>query len=217
MTAVFRGQHTRIIIMSTFPYSLSSPLELTGYDDHLSFVFHPGMLFDSVRKWWSPHGQRPSPHEGLDLCLLQVPGRIPKPLPANSPVLAGAPGRVAAVIPDFLGQSVIISHGLDQRGSKEWISLLAHIDPHPDIEEGLLLESSQEIGRTRTFAKPWGMLCHLHLSLGLLQTPKNYDLTWPELTKRNRVHFIDPLPLLPISSMVWDDSPEWFAFFKQQA
>ena len=203
--------------MSTFPFSLSSPLDLSGYDDHISFVFHPGMLFDSERKWWSPHGQRPSPHEGLDLCLLQLPGQAPKPLPADTPVLAAAPGRVRAVIPDFLGQSVIISHGQDQTGSKEWISLLAHIDPHPDIGEGLFLESGQELGRTRTFAKPPGMLCHLHLSIGLLLTPRNYDLTWPELTKRNRVHFIDPFPLLPIVSIVWNDSQEWFAFLEQQA
>ncbi len=94
---------------------------------------------------------------------------------------------------------------------------MAHIDPHPNIGEGLFLESGQELGRTRTFAKPPGMLCHLHLSIGLLLTPRNYDLTWPELTKRTRVHFIDPLPLLPIASIVWNDSQEWFAFLEQQA
>ena len=201
--------------MSTFPFPFSAPLDLSGYGEHIFFVFHPGMLFDSELKWWTP-GNRRSPHEGSDLCLLQLPGRAPKPLQADIPVLAGAAGRVAAVIPDFLGHSVIISHGLDQTGSKEWISLLAHIDTHPDIEEGLFLESGQELGLTRTFAKPRGMLCHLHLSIGLLLTPKIYDLTWPELTKRNRVSFIDPLPLLPIVSMVWDNSQEWFAFLERQ-
>jgi murein DD-endopeptidase MepM/ murein hydrolase activator NlpD len=200
--------------MSTFPFSLSSPLDLSGYGDNISFVFHPGMLFDSERKWWSPQGQRLSPHEGLDLCLLQLPGQAPEPLPADTPVLAAAPGRVVAMTPDFLGQSVIISHGQDQTGSKEWISLLAHIDTHPDIDEGLPLESGQEIGRTKTFTYPRGMLCHLHLSIGLLLTPRNYDLAWPELTQRIRVHFIDPLPLLPIASLVWDDAQEWFAFLE---
>lgn len=198
--------------MSTFPFSLSSPLELSGYDDHISVVFHPGMLFDSSHKWWSPHGQRLSPHEGLDLCLLQLPGQAPEPLPAGTPVLAAAPGRVVAVIPDFLGQSVIISHGQDQTGSKEWISLLAHIDTHPDIEEGLPLESGLEIGRTKAFPHPRGMLCHLHLSLGLLLTPESYDLSWPELVQRERLIFIDPLPLLPIRWTVWRDVQAWFAF-----
>ena len=200
--------------MSTFPYSLSSPLELSGYNPPVSFVFHPGMLFDSERKWWSAHGQRHSRHEGLDLCLVQEPGQDPEPLPEDLPVLSPAPGRVAAVIPDFLGQSVIVSHGQEQTGGGEWISLLAHIRPRPDVEPGTDLEGGQRVGWTKTFPGPRGMLIHLHLSLGLLLTPQSYDLSWPELVSRKQVQFIDPLPFLPLASIVWDEASDWFAFLE---
>ena len=59
-------------------------------------------------------------------------------------------------------------------------------------------------------------MSHLHLSLGLLSTPKDYThLTWPELVKRERLVFIDPLPLLPITWTVWRDAQAWFAFLSR--
>ncbi|MFW5819250.1 MAG: hypothetical protein ACOCVE_05345, partial [Desulfovermiculus sp.] len=173
--------------MPPFPFPLSSPLELSGYEKHISFVFHPGMLFDSDCKWWPPGGKRISRHEGLDLCLVKSPGQEPESVPAGSRVVVPAPGRVVNIIPDFLGHSILVSHGLEPGGNREWISLLAHISPNPAIQIGQDVIPEQTAGWTKIFSRPRGMVSHLHLSFGLLQTPESYDLTWPELTKRDRL------------------------------
>ena len=36
-------------------------------DGFKSWVFHPGMLFQALGKWWGDQGLRAVPHEGLDL------------------------------------------------------------------------------------------------------------------------------------------------------
>jgi murein DD-endopeptidase MepM/ murein hydrolase activator NlpD len=170
------------------------------------------MLFDTDRKWWSPRGTRASTHEGVDLCLIHRPDRDPQPLPEDTPVLAPAGGRIAAMFPDFLGQTVLLSHGLNSSRDHEWFSLLAHIRPHPDLECGMPVKAGSALGWTMRFTRPPGMLCHLHFSLGLFQTRGDYDLSWPELTRRKRVSFFDPLPLLPITAEIWDNPDQWFAF-----
>ncbi len=200
--------------MSVFPFSVSSPLPTKLSSPEISWVFHPGMLFDSELKWWSP-GKRRSPHEGLDLCLLQAWGQNTYPVPAGTAVTPIAPGRVTAIIPDFLDQTVIQSHGLEEDEGREWISLLAHIRPHPDLSPGTELEPGQTVGWTAAFSGPPGMLCHLHLSLGLVHPPYDASLTWPDFVRREHVQFIDPLPLLPVTAIHWPDSQAWFEFVSQ--
>jgi hypothetical protein len=198
--------------MSAFPAPLSVPLGTDLPGPNAAFVFHPGMLFDTDRKWWSPHGTRASSHEGVDLCLIHRPDRGPQPLPADTPALAPAGGWIAAIFSDFLGRTVLLSHGLDSSRDCEWFSLLAHIRPHPDLECGMQVKARSVLGWTKQFTRPPGMLCHLHFSLGLFQSPGDYDLSWPELTRRKRVSFLDPLPLLPITPVIWDHPDQWFAF-----
>jgi murein DD-endopeptidase MepM/ murein hydrolase activator NlpD len=201
-------------IMSFVPHSLSLPLQLRIHNQYPSFVFHPGMLFDSREKWWS-QGKRASSHEGIDLCLIHQPNHNPTPLSAGLPVLSPAPGVVAAIIDDFLGQTVIISHRPACDTHPEWVSLLAHIHPCPELRKGQLIEAGQPVGWTKSFPRPRGMLCHLHLSVGVLLQPKNYTLTWPELIKRDLVDFKDPLPLLASPWEIWHDLSNWFAFLSQ--
>ncbi|MFO7877709.1 MAG: hypothetical protein R6U55_14110 [Desulfovermiculus sp.] len=148
--------------------------------------------------------------------MVKKTGQEPGPVPSGTRVTVPAPGRVVNIIPDFLGHSILISHGLEPGGTREWISLLAHISPHPGIQAGQAVGAEQTAGWTKIFSRPRGMLCHLHLSLGLLSTPKDYALlAWPELVKRERLVFIDPLPLLPIRWTVWRDVHAWFAFLSR--
>jgi murein DD-endopeptidase MepM/ murein hydrolase activator NlpD len=172
------------------------------------------MLFDSREKWWS-QGPRASAHEGIDLCLIHQPNHNPVPLFPGLPVLSAVPGLVVAIIPDFLGQTLIIARKAEGDPHREWITLLAHIQPHPEIRTGQWIEAGQPVGWTKTFPRPRGMLCHVHLSVGALNRPGDYALTWPELVQRNRVDFIDPLLLLDFSWKIWDAASNWFAFLSR--
>ena len=193
--------------MSSFPEQSHCPL-CAGPDT--SWVFHPGMLFDSWEKWWTPDGHRASRHEGLDLCLVQGSDRETRPLQPGTLVTAAAKGRVVATIPDFLGHTVICSHGPTSLSCAEWISLIAHIQLDSRISPGLSVQVNDPLGWSKAFPKPRGMLCHVHLSFGWLQTPGDYALTWPDLVQRKRVSFLDPLTLLSIPALLWTGNHTWF-------
>jgi len=60
-------------------------------------VFKLGMLFDSEEKWWDSPGRRPTPHEGLDICLYQHNVSPQKTIGAGMKVPPVRPGKVVKI------------------------------------------------------------------------------------------------------------------------
>jgi hypothetical protein len=163
--------------------------------DKAEYLFHPGMLFESGEKWWGDLGRRHAPHEGIDLCLYRSGSGRFHPLPPETAVPVFAPGRILAVIDDFLGRTVFVQHEIPQEPSRPFLSIYAHIIPLPDIEAGLALDAGRVIGRISDSPRlPSGMLPHLHLSVGHLAPGLDAaSLSWPRLNKREGIHLLDPL------------------------
>ena len=71
-------------------------------EDLARWLFHPGMTFDSIDKWWGDFGTREFPHEGIDLCLYRDrSGKMHRVGPEiHIPVLHD--GIVRAVFRDYL-------------------------------------------------------------------------------------------------------------------
>jgi hypothetical protein len=63
-------------------------IEQNGISDFSQWFFYSGMLFGSDEKWWGKGGERPEPHEGLDICyyknkaqsLCKLDGQIKVPV-----------------------------------------------------------------------------------------------------------------------------------------
>ncbi len=168
--------------------------------DKAEYFFHPGMLFDSRQKWWGDFGERHAPHEGIDICFYSPSQDKTHPLPPETVVPALSSGRVLAVIDDFLGRTVCVSHDRPTQETIRLLSIYAHITPLSDIEAGLVLDAGQIIGRiNRSLRLPPGMLPHLHLSVGVLDPQTDADsLSWPRLNKRQGIRLLDPLEYISL-------------------
>jgi murein DD-endopeptidase MepM/ murein hydrolase activator NlpD len=159
------------------------------------WCFLPGMLFTARHQWWDQR-QRRTPHEGLDLLyFLDADGGRQALLP-GTPLVAAFAGRVAGSIPDFLGQTVIVRHGIQDREGRWLHSLYGHCRP--------LAAAGQEVQAGEVLAgigpRPPGSSgapAHLHLSLAWLATEiAAARLSWPELAGTPGIRLLDPLRLL---------------------
>lgn len=156
----------------------------------------PGMGFDSPRKWWGDHGERQSVHEGLDVCFLQGSDGSIQAVGPDFKVAPVRPGTVVRICSDFLGQTVILSHGRTGPESGELLSLYAHLEADQGLCTGDRLWAEDILGKTvQSDALPVGMLPHLHISLAWNKRPLAYNhLEWPRLSRREGVCFLNPLP-----------------------
>ena len=159
-------------------------------------VFKPGMGFDSSRKWWGDHGARQSVHEGLDVVFLQGSDASIHPVGSGFKVLPVQHGTMVRLCRDFLGWTVILSHGRTGSESRELLSLYAHLEMDQTLSTGDWVSVEDILGKTvQSDALPADMLPHLHISLAWNERPFAYDhLEWPRLSRRDGIRFLDPLP-----------------------
>jgi hypothetical protein len=180
--------------------------EKLAAENHLStlgfdrFVFLPGMGFDVVKQWWSPTGQRPFSHEGVDLCLFQTHGKGLLRLDETIRVPLMHPGRIVAIIPDFLDRTVIVRHGRHGMAEEDFYTFYGHVTPNAQMAVGDALDEGEvfariadvDLGRTRLPA-------HLHVSAAWCRRlPPVENLTWPLLNRTARSAFFDPLSMLAV-------------------
>lgn len=171
------------------------------------FVLHPGMLFGSRERWWGNPAPRPTPHEGLDLCLWgDDAGRISR-LPDTFRVPAPLPGVVARLLPDFLGLTVCLRHGVEQGGACLY-SLLGHLRPPDDLREGSRVAAGDVLGTLAAPPKPTRVPPHLHLTLAFLAPAQETELLdWGVLGRHEAVRLVDPLPWLRLPHRLTRELP----------
>ena len=169
-----------------------------------NWVFDPGMLFGSCRPWWEPAGQRPAGHEGLDLCLYADASGTIRSLTTGMLVPAFSSGQVAAVILDFLGQSIVLSP------SPDLVIIQAHVQPLPFIEPGIRVEAGEPIAAIAgSGAGPAQLLPHVHISLGRPVPGLDLtSLTWPDINQGQGLELMDPLEFMDCDGQVLEGSPK---------
>jgi hypothetical protein len=159
----------------------------------MRFLLRPGMGFGDTLKWWA-EGSRVSAHNGADLLWYESSGGTGGALDAGAAVPVIAPGRVAAVIPDYIAKSIAVEHAVVE--GRRLMSLYGHIELSEAIQTGQSLQEGYPIGRVAASAKS-AVPAHLHISLALVPEGMPEDiieLTWEALEQR--AVFIDPLPYL---------------------
>lgn len=175
---------------------LEAFLRLNGFDagGFAAWEFLPGMRFGERTAWWRAGSERDLPHEGVDLCGYRAGDGRPVSLPAGTRVPVLWPGEVVAVVADFLGRSVFVSHGVRDAEGRRLHSAYGHLRLSPGMEAGCRLEEGDEVG---TIAGPAGgrgaVPPHLHVTVALIaEAVKAFD--WAALRDPARVRLLDPLP-----------------------
>lgn len=120
----------------------------------LRWIFEPGMLYGSTRKWWHATSERATPHEGLDFfSYLDGTSSEMRDIEIGTPVRPILPGVVCAIFDDFVASTVLISHDVADDSSllhsenpeirmKCWptgqrlLSIYAHVDPPAGLAVG---------------------------------------------------------------------------------
>jgi hypothetical protein len=165
-----------------------------------TWLFYPGMIFGSRKKWWPDTGCRPAAHEGLDICYYRDgSGRVMQFDPGvRVPVMTA--GTILAVCDDFLGRSVFLQHHAGTPG--KLISVYAHIVPYATIVPGYKAAEGEVIGTVAdTTGRKNKMPVHLHITI--LKIPPGLPgahLNWNFICNSGQVILFDPLEIMACNS-----------------
>jgi hypothetical protein len=162
------------------------------------WFFRPGMLFNSLDKWWGDHGERDKPHEGLDICLYKDRQDRILCLDGKTKIPAMVDGVVVRIFNDFLGKSLIVKHDLPKNDSGRFYTIYGHTNPLAGLHVGNIVKGGDIIA---TLVDPidskHNILPHLHISLGWASKYISYDqLDWETIGSRNTLTLLDPLHVI---------------------
>jgi hypothetical protein len=171
-------------------------------DNFKKWSFQPGMLFNSLEKWWGDQGRRATPHEGLDLCSFEDKNGNRKTLDWHIKIPAAFAGEIVKIAPDFLGQSIYISHELFDDGGRQLYSAYGHTIPEDTLKIGSRGAEGQIIAIMSDFSgKKLAIQPHVHITFAWIQVPIVLnDLNWDNLGKNPGMSLIDPLAVLELDS-----------------
>jgi hypothetical protein len=164
-------------------------VELGGLDFR-EWVFSPGMEYGARNLWWGRLSQRPIPHQGVDIALYRSRDGGLRSLASGSVVPLAAPGRIVAVIEDFIGRTVVAMHGEAGDGCLLY-TLYGHLAPRTGVL-GEAFEGGEPVGAV---ARPRGEGVPPHLHLSVAEVPESVSpdtLAWGWLERSPLVRFRDP-------------------------
>lgn len=171
-------------------------IEANGFnpDDFQSWLFCPGMRFDSPDKWWGDLGRRDFPHEGLDFCLYMDGSSRVRRLDQQTRIPVMHDGVVRSVFADYLGQAVVIEHKKTQPEISLLISiyahtgLLDHIKPGVIVKQGDIIATIADTSRSKA-----NILPHLHVTLGHASPDLVYEkFVWNDMRDPGLVYLLNP-------------------------
>ena len=185
-------------------------LQLNHLPDFAQWIFHPGMLFDSRRKWWTQQGLRRSAHEGIDFCLYANQRGSIRSLEPGARVPAMEQGTVVSMQKDLLGNTVFVRHDTFSPDGWPLCSIYAHVQIHAQIAPGSEVSPGDCLASVAAPDKfIAGMLPHLHLSLAWIDPARLLDSgpDWEMINSRTGLQLVDPMRFLSCSHQVKDPSP----------
>jgi murein DD-endopeptidase MepM/ murein hydrolase activator NlpD len=162
--------------------------------DFKRWVFHRGMEFGTLEKWWEDTGRRLTKHEGLDFrCYEDRKGKLAN-LAENTIVPVMYDGMIVKIFPDLLGYSVLVEHDLQGKG-KNLCSIYAHTFPVATLQTGSRVKAGEPIAKICATGKK-SIRPHLHLSVIWMLQSDIIDLSWESMHKEKRLIFCNPLDYL---------------------
>lgn len=194
--------HSEAIKKSGFSEYLISRNELSrkGFSE---WIFHPGMLFESKRKWWGNKTScRPTPHEGLDITYFRNNHGEIKCVDEMIKIPVMYSGVVKKISDDdFLGKSIYVTHeDITGKDGRILHSIYAHSCPYDGIREGTFLDAGDIVCRVVDFKKTKAQMIH-HLHISTVFLPEDFPLEhmcWNIMATSERDSLKDPLSFMDI-------------------
>jgi len=164
----------------------------------MQWAFYPGMLFQSVERWWGNGGYRSTPHEGIDLCLYCDSSGNTHRLDMAARIPMMYKGLTKVIIEDSLGQTVFIAHEICNDAEKQLYSIYGHIEPPGRIAREMILEEGDIIGSIAgTEDRRFKIIPHAHISLAWIS--RNFppaQLNWQSMNTSPDIMLLNPLDVL---------------------
>ena len=162
------------------------------------WVFHPGMRFQALQKWWGDQGHRAVPHEGLDLYSFEAADGRVKTVDQQTQIPAAFAGQVVKIDRDFLGKSIYISHAIYTAGGRQLLSAVGHTVPRDGLKTGQQVAAGEIIAAVSGFpGKKSNLPPHVHLTFAWAPVDFRLDqLTWKNLGHAPGIRLIDPLTVI---------------------
>ena len=179
-----------------FFYDLVNINELTDFS---RWYFYSGMLFGSIGKWWGKSGDRPSPHEGLDICFFNDTKGNVKKLDGMIRIPLMDDGEVYDISSDdFIDSSIFVRHDKRDAAGRYLHSVYAHSRPVGHLKPGQTVCYGDTIAtmgdpKKRNLTIP----AHIHVSMVFLDIDYPKDmLAWKTLSLSHQARLVDPLQYL---------------------
>ena len=167
-------------------------------DGFQRWLFHPGMLFQAVQKWWGDQGLRAVPHEGLDLYSFETDGGQVQTVDQQTQIPAAFAGQVIKIHRDFLGQSIYIIHAIYTADGRQLLSALGHTIPREGLQTGQPVAAGEIIAAVAGVpGNKINLPPHVHLTFAWVPVDFTVDqLTWKNLGHDPGIRLIDPLAVI---------------------
>ncbi|MCF8092993.1 MAG: M23 family metallopeptidase [Desulfotignum sp.] len=181
--------------MSRFTSYLEALAVSGSLGDGIEWLFFPGMLPQSSRKWWGDFGCRHCAHEGIDICFFRHRGGLTCTLGAGAAVCAWSDGTVLNICDDFLGRTLVVEPEKKFAGATRILEVFSHLEPGKDMKPGIQIQAGQIIARTSdTRARGSVLRPHLHLSCIEVRahTPVQ-ALDWSLFASGKKVNLLNPV------------------------
>jgi hypothetical protein len=187
------------------PYSLPASrfCELVVNHNNLSeqgfvqWAFYPGMLFQSMERWWDNGGNRDKPHEGIDLCLYNDQSGSTRVLDKAARIPGMHRGCVKNIIDDYIGKTIFMAHDIYNGTEKQLYSIYGHAELLGKTERGVILEEGEIVGSiSGTEDKRLTILPHVHISVAWI--PESFSaehFDWKIMNESPDITLLNPLDI----------------------
>jgi hypothetical protein len=179
-----------------FDYLLASNgAALAGFK---SWLFQPGMEFNSRRTWWGEQQPRSCPHEGIDLCCFEDSRGQFRQVGPDLQIPAALAGKILKLARDFLGESIYLSHEILAADGRRLCTAYGHTRPLASLQVGQPVAAGEIIAALAAApGKKTRVPPHLHLTLAWIPLALDPDrLDWQNLGRDPAITLIDPLAIL---------------------
>ena len=160
----------------------------------VQWLFHCGMLFSSLNKWWGDFKFRHAIHEGIDITYFRTRSGEIKCFNPSTRIPAMDNGKIIHICDDFLGQTIVVEHDISISFNRRILFVYAHIIPETNVKTGILIHKDDIIATVCDTKKNPILPPHLHFSCFEVPSyipPK--DLNWKLFSKNPDIHLIHPV------------------------
>ncbi len=160
----------------------------------VEWLFHTGMLFSTLDKWWGDFKSRATAHEGIDITYFRTrPGEIHR---FDDTILIPAmeDGPLLNICDDFLGRTLVVEQENNTTSEVRVIFAYAHIRPEKRLIKGYRIRKNEIIARICDTQKNPQLPPHLHFScFEVEKAVLPEDLNWNLFSNSTAVNPVHPV------------------------